>query len=305
MELPRFPHFKEVDLSCQGIVKDFLSRYPLEASEYTFTNIFAFRFAYNFKLSLLNNNLIIFKDTKPASVFCPIGNSQILDTLEEIFNYLKNYSFNPYLERIPESFVNTYLKDSEHFIIKEEKNLFDYVYDVKELIELKGNKFHNKKNKVNKFRSFYKYEYLTLTSDLIEECLEFEDYWCEIKECGKYPGLGKERCAILEMLNNFNQLNIKGGVIRIENKVSALTLGEEILPDTFVIHIEKANPDIPGLYQVINQEFLMYEVGDYTFVNREQDLGIQGLRIAKMSYNPVRFVKKYKVKNQKNNEVFI
>ncbi len=100
------------------------------------------------------------------------------------------------------------------------------------------------------------------------------------------------------MLRNFNSLDMKGGLIRVDGKVAALTLGEKILPDTMVIHIEKANSDIPGLYQVINQEFLIHEAADCRFVNREQDLGIEGLRNSKMSYNPVKFVRKYKVRQR-------
>ena len=103
---------------------------------------------------------------------------------------------------------------------------------------------------------------------------------------------------ILEMLKNFDLLNIKGGIIRIDGKIAALTLGEKLLRDTFVVHIEKAHTKIPGLYQAINQEFLMHEARDCRFVNREQDLGIQGLRASKMSYNPVGFVKKYKVRKR-------
>jgi hypothetical protein len=148
---------------------------------------------------------------------------------------------------------------------------------------------------VNQFRRKYRYEYLSLTHDLIDECLEFEDYWCMMKDCGKYPGLEKERCAILEMLNNFDSLSVKGGVIRVGGKIAALTLGEKMMQDMFVIHVEKANPDIQGLYQVINQEFLMREAGDCRFVNREQDMGVTGLRNAKMSYNPVKFIKKYRI----------
>ena len=83
--------------------------------------------------------------------------------------------------------------------------------------------------------------------------------------------------------------------IKIGDKIAAVTLAEKLLPDTMVIHVEKANPDIPGLYQVINQEFLLHEAAGCSFVNREQDLGIPGLRTSKMSYNPVRFVKKYTV----------
>jgi hypothetical protein len=296
MVLPEFPCFKDVDLSFKDIIKGFLSRYPLEASEYTFTNMFAFKSTYDFKISLLKDNLIILRNAEPVSMFCPAGNSDILNILDKMFDYQKNFNSEPCLERVPESFVKIYLSGSNKYAVEEERDHFDYVYDVRELIELKGRKFHDKKNKTNKFRNSCKYEYQTLTPELIGECLEFEDYWCEIRECEKYYGLNRERCAVLAMLNNFKALDIRGGIIRIENKIAALALGERLLSDTFVIHVEKANPDIPGLYQIINQEFLTHEAGDCRFVNREQDLGVEGLRNAKMSYNPVRFVKKYKVK---------
>ena len=298
MVLPQFPHFKEIDLSIKDTVKGFLSEYPLEASEYTYTNMFAFKSTYDFKVSLLRDNLIILRDAGPVSIFCPVGNYAIPDTLEEIFNYLKNHSSEPYMERVPESFVKTYLNDNDKYLVEEERDHFDYVYDIRELIELKGRKYHDKKNKVNKFRDSFKYEYRALTSDLIEECLEFEDYWCEVKDCEKYYGLNRERCAVLAMLKNFKTFDLKGGVIRMEGKIAALTLGERFLHDTFVIHTEKANPDIAGLYQIINQEFLMHEAGGCRLVNREQDLGIKGLRSAKMSYNPAGFIKKYKVREK-------
>jgi hypothetical protein len=298
MILPEFPNFKDIDLFSRDTVRDYLYRFPLEASEYTFTNLFAFRETYDIRLSLLRDNLIILKNAEPVSMFCPVGSADILDVMDEIFDYLKNVTDEPFIERIPEGFLRAYLKNGVKFIIEEERNHFDYVYDVRELIDLKGRKYHDKKNKVNKFRSLYKYEYIALTPDLIGECLEFEDYWCEVRDCGKYPGLNRERCAILEMLNNFSALNIKGGVIRMDGKIAALTLGEKYLHDTFVIHVEKANTRIPGLYQVINQEFLIHEANDCRFVNREQDLGVQGLKYSKMSYNPVRFIKKYKVQKR-------
>lgn len=299
MTLPGFPDFTEIDLSFKDIIRGYLSKYPLEASEYTFTNMFAFRDAYNFKLSLFKNNLMILKDTGPVSLFCPVGNAGISDALDQGFKYLEKYPGEPHFERMPESFVRAHLMDNEKYIVEEERDHFDYVYDVREMIELKGRKFHDKKNKANRFRSSYQYEYAALTPDLIGECLEFEHYWCEVRDCGKYPGLQKERCAILKMLRNFNSLDIKGGLIRIDGKIAALTLGEKMLTDTMVIHIEKANSDIPGLYQVINQEFLMHEAGDCRFVNREQDLGIEGLRNSKMSYNPVTFVKKYRISERR------
>ena len=298
MTLPEFPSFTEIDLSFKGVIRDHLSAYPLEASEYTFTNLFAFRDAYNFKVSLYKDILMVLKDMEPVSLFCPVGGSGIFNALAEGFTYLRHVTGEPHFERIPESFVKAHLTDNARFILQEERDHFDYIYDARELRELKGRKFHDKKNKANKFRSSYQYEYAALTPDLIGECLEFEHYWCEVRDCGKYPGLEKERCAILKMLRNFNSLDMKGGLIRVDGKVAALTLGEKILPDTMVIHIEKANSDIPGLYQVINQEFLIHEAADCRFVNREQDLGIEGLRNSKMSYNPVKFVRKYKVRQR-------
>lgn len=294
--LPQFPEFKDVDLSSQEVFNRFLSRFPLEASEYNFTNIFAFRKAYSFKVSLLYDNLMILRDSEPVSVFCPVGNSQIPKVFEQLFSYMRTRTEDPYLERVPESFVKKYLTVNKNLIAQEERDHFDYVYLVKELAQLRGNKFHDKKNKINKFKSIYQYQYQTLTPYLIDECIEFEDDWCEKRDCGKFPGLEREQCAILEMLNNFSALNITGGIIRVDNRIVALTLGEKFLKDTMAIHIEKANADIPGLYQVINQEFLKHEAGGCIYVNREQDLGIDGLRQSKMSYNPLRFIKKYKIK---------
>jgi hypothetical protein len=294
--LPQFPEFKYVDLSLRNTFNDFLKRYPLEASEYNFTNIFAFRKAYNFELTVLYDNLIIFRNAEPFSVFCPVGTSLMPRTLEEIFSYLKTRTKDPCLERVPESFVDAFLKGNRNIISMEERDHFDYVYLVKDLAQLRGNKFHDKKNKINKFKSMYQYKYETLTPELVEECLAFEHDWCEERDCEKYPGLEKERCAILQMLNNFSALSVRGGIIRVDNRIVALTIGERFLKDTMVIHVEKANADMPGLYQVINQEFIGHEAGDCTYVNREQDLGIEGLRQSKMSYNPLRFVKKYKIR---------
>lgn len=298
--VPLFPGFIPVDLSAQKVISELLSHFPLEASEYNFTNLFAFRKAYDFRFSMLNGNLVILRNAEPVSIFCPVGSAMLPETLTGIFNYLRTRTGAPCLERVPESFMDAFLKDAEGFVTEEERDHFDYVYHVKDLAHLRGNRFHDKKNKINKFRSMYKYEYHTLTPELVEECIAYEDDWCEERECGKYPGLEKEQCAILEMLNNFSRLNIKGGIIRVENRIVALTLGEKFLHDTMVIHIEKANADMPGLYQVINQEFLRHEAGDCVYVNREQDLGIEGLRQSKMSYNPLRFIRKYKVREKKS-----
>jgi hypothetical protein len=95
----------------------------------------------------------------------------------EVFDYMRSYSDHPLMERVPEGFVNEYINNSSRFVADADRDNFDYIYNVKELIELKGRRFHDKKNKVNKFRNTYNYEYLSLTPDIVQECLEFEDHW--------------------------------------------------------------------------------------------------------------------------------
>ena len=152
-------------------------------------------------------------------------------------------------------------------------------------------------------RSFYDfrkdypdYEYQPLTADMLEDVWEYINLWCKQKECsGKFsPGLICEKQAIREALDHFGELDYKGAVIRLNGQIEAFTMGEKINDETVVIHVEKANGTINGLYSAINQEFLLHEWPDVAFVNREEDTGDEGLRKAKMSYHPVALVKKYK-----------
>jgi hypothetical protein len=149
------------------------------------------------------------------------------------------------------------------------------------------------KNHINRFNKKHDWEYSPLTPELIAECLELQEEWCRLKQCVESPSLLSEEQAIIEALTHIELLKYKGGVIRIQGKVEAFTLGELLNPETVVIHIEKGNPKLTGLYPMIQQQFLAEEWSDIPYVNREQDLGIQGLRKAKSSYNPEFMVNKY------------
>ena len=103
-----------------------------------------------------------------------------------------------------------------------------------------------------------------------------------------------ELFAVEQALAQFDALNLSGGIIRIDGKIKSFTVGEALCEDTAVIHIEKADPTIPGLYQMINREYLSNAWPQMSFVNREEDMGLAGLRAAKQSYRPVRMVEKYR-----------
>ena len=125
--------------------------------------------------------------------------------------------------------------------------------------------------------------------------LDLQEDWCELRDCESSQDLLDEDRAIYEALTNYQVLGFRGGAILIDSNVEAFALGEKLNENTAVIHIEKANPEIPGLYAAINQRFCAQEWAEVRYVNREQDLGIEGLRKAKLSYHPDHLVEKYTV----------
>jgi hypothetical protein len=171
----------------------------------------------------------------------------------------------------------------------------DYVYLVQDLVELKGRKYHRKRNHIKQFQEKYSYRYIPLTPEWVPQCLQLEAEWCDLRHCEASPGLRNESLAVKEGFTHFEKLGVKGGAILINEKVEAFTLGDPLNPETVVIHIEKANPAYEGLYPTINQAFLEHQWSGYAYANREQDLGEEGLRKAKESYFPHHMVNKYSI----------
>jgi hypothetical protein len=136
--------------------------------------------------------------------------------------------------------------------------------------------------------------------ELVECLLDMQDKWCQIKKCADTPDLLAEDYAIYEALTHFEELDYRGGAIQIDSAIEAFSLGESLNADTAVIHFEKANPEIPGLYNAINQLFCSNEWSNITYINREQDLGVEGLRKAKESYNPHHMISKYTISPKKS-----
>ncbi len=291
-----FSEFKSIELKDKEIFDRYFHEFPPEISELTFTNLFCWQGVHNFKFCKLQGQLLIgsFKEDK-VCFFYPIGKSGKRLLMKEIFQESR---LPVEFFRLPER-LRELLKFDGDFKIEEERDNFDYVYLSSELISLKGSKFDAKRNFIKRFRDNFAYAYYDITPDLIKRCLEFEGVWCSDKDCENIPGLKKERCAILNMLNNFSFLKIKGGAIEVRRRIVAITLGEKLNGETLVIHAEKASSDYPGAYQVINQEFCKREARDFKYVNREQDLGLPGLRKAKLSYQPFLLLKKFTVSLRK------
>lgn len=173
---------------------------------------------------------------------------------------------------------------------------FDYIYNAQDLIELSGRKYHGKRNHISKFtRAFPDWQYEHIDDSNTEECINASLEWCKQNGCSENSPYRHELCAIHKALRERKSLGIIGGLIRIDGKVVALTLGERLNKDTFVTHFEKALGGFEEAYTLINREFAARSLGEYRYINREEDLGIEGLRKAKLSYKPAILLEKFNV----------
>jgi len=288
MTLPEFPEFKLVGLEDKKCLTEFIARYPSEACEINFGNIFIWRHFDHSKLTTINRNLCILCEPplEPAYFLQPIGENKIQETIEACL------SFAPRLSRVPESFAARHCSGLSGEL---DRNNFDYIYLAEDLISLRGKKYDGKRNRIRKFEKNYHYRYLKLSQEKQDGCRLLFENWLETKASSDGAMLSVWRHVIEEALLHFNELGLTGGIIEIDERTAAFSIGEKLTSDTAVIHIEICDPAYEGLPQLINREFVKREWADYRFINREQDMGSPGLRCAKTSYHPHHLVKKYNI----------
>ncbi len=297
MNVPIFPEFKPITIHDRPFIHNALLHFQPSISELTFTNLFMWRNYYNFKWSTLNNSILFLAGDSTNLYFIqPVGPPPFKETIITALDWLYDkHQPSPHFERVDKETANEF-RDS--LLIKAEPlpDHFDYIYNTKSLISLSGRKYHSKRNHLARFKTENIYNYRELTSDLIHKCLKLSDHWYEVFNCNENKSLFAEWKAIHEALTHFEQLHFEGGVILINDNVEAFTLGELLNNSTAVIHIEKANSEIHGIYTAINQFFCENKWYNTLYVNREQDLGETGLRTAKMSYHPQTMIEKYRIR---------
>lgn len=178
-------------------------------------------------------------------------------------------------------------------VFETDRDNWDYVYLREKLATLSGRKLHGQKNHYNAFvREQPNYVFEPITADSLHECLSFAYAWCDWRAIHD-PSIGEERLAIFRALSNFTALGLRGGLIRIDGRIQAFSYGSKINEDTAVLHVEKANPAIRGLYTAICKDCAQQLWGDVTYLNREEDMGNQALRQAKQALHPEFMIEKY------------
>lgn len=296
--LARFPEFRPISLVDRPAVQDWFWKYQPETSELTFTNLFIWRAHYRVMLSVYNDwLLIVFSRTINGAVgLPPVGPSPREAVTHTFLDWLKDMGQGESrLERCDARLVSE-LAGAGDLTIEPVRDDFDYVYRTEDLVGLAGRRYHAKRNFINTFRSNNHFTYEDLTQDNAAACQKMVEMWCQQRRCEEDLGLSDENIAVNEALENFANLKLKGGLIRIDGRVEAFAIGELLNNSTGVVHIEKANPEIRGLYAVINQQFAAHAFEQVPFVNREQDLGDLSLRQAKESYQPDHMAEKYRIR---------
>lgn len=297
-QLPLFPHFKPLEISDRETVHAVLWKYQPETSELTFSNLYIWRKKYHYRWAIFENWLLLIATDEKGKIYAlePIGPPSRNKAAQQLLNWLSRQSSGkPEIDRADRRIVNE-LQSVDNFLTEPIREHFDYLYYTTNLVNLSGRKFHSKRNHLNRFLRNYRFDYQPLTDSHIPQCMEYSTRWCRIYHCKENPSLCEEFVAINEALAQFNKLHLSGAAIYIDGSMEAFTLGELLNNNTAVIHVEKASAEYHGIYAAINQMFSAGSFKNTTFINREQDLGNEGLRKAKLSYHPVRFVEKFRIK---------
>ncbi|MDR0785443.1 MAG: phosphatidylglycerol lysyltransferase domain-containing protein [Treponema sp.] len=290
MELPRYPEFAPIGLEFQSEIQNLLSDAPDGVSEYTFSNLYLFRRKYAYMVSVSSGSLIVHGEKEGEKFFETPYALPPIDVLSVLFQN------RDYWKGIPASLLEkarAFCSQDEFcrrngVEIVEDRDNFDYLYNRIDLAELSGKRFHKKRNLVNAFLNSYIPQAFPLTEDRVPDAMKVLDHWLQDKgEEGDY-------LASKDALELIGALGMTGSIYYINRRPVGWCLGEGLARNTmFVVHFEKGIDDYKGVYQYINQEFAASLPEHFVFINREQDLGDEGLRQAKMTYRPAGFVNKY------------
>jgi hypothetical protein len=294
MQLPEFPNFRNLAIGDKPLLDSLLKQMQPQISELTFTNLFVWNDSEPVQLSRLGETVLLQrKRLRDAKTFLlpPLGKQPLTATLKALRAANAGEYHLPMLYGLtPEQFQELTMENAS---VEPDRDDWDYVYRTSDLADLPGDRYHPKRNFIARCLSKYECKYVKIRQPEINECLKLQTEWCNLRNCKMVPSLEGENTAIRTAFDNYESLGISGGVVYVDGRLEAFTLAESLNNDTAVIHFEKANPEIEDLYQVINQWFCQNALSNFRFVNREQDLGVPGLRKAKESYHPHHMVEKY------------
>ena len=293
--------FKRPELSDRPWAEELLSKEGSRACEHNFASIFLWATAYPQKIARVGGRLVVQMLGGPGlSHLFPMGSGPLAPALEAAKeDALANGVPLTLICITAEQKAQLEREFPGRFVFEEDRDGWDYLYSAEKLAELSGKKLHGKRNHIHRFCERYPdWMFEPITGENLAECRAMEQEWFrQQEEEGRADAtLHKEREAVHIALENMEALGLTGGLIRAEGKVLAFSLGSRTTADCYNVHFEKAFGDIQGAYAVINREMARWVRNTWpetVYINREDDMGLEGLRRAKLSYYPELLLEKY------------
>lgn len=267
--------FREVTLDD----KKTFDKYRYICSDYMFSYIYMYKELYKLKIAELNGSVIIRSDMETTSFYMPLGD--IRQGITSVLEYCKVNNISPVFTKIPQAYSEIFTDFKFH--IHKDRDSFDYIYKTSDFIEYQGKRFRNQRNNL--------FSYINTFSPKFDERVELYIDKCKALT-SKYHNSADKQSATYKMLDSINVFNLKGGVVLDGDEVTAFCLYEKISEDTVQSHVELTNNSHRGVHSYLVNE--LAKRMEEAYINKEDDMGLPGLRRFKESYNPCTMLKKYK-----------
>ena len=284
-----FPTPSRFKLEDQPLVRSYIDRFHPESCEFNFSNLFCWQEIYDYSWFFFKGRLVIYEGVNKCG-FMPLGEAFLPDELRELSHHLACMGFEADISIFPREYVDAYPDIEQFYTIREERDHAEYIYRVDRLVDLTGAKLHKKRNLISQFkRQNPDYSVRSLEADDLPIARDLARH---LIEAGKKPSkdLEDEFKAIEKAFDYFDSLEFEGVGLWVNDRMVAFCVFSRLNHDTYNIQFEKSDLSFKGAAQVINQETAKYLLDKCVYVNREQDLGIKGLRQAKLSYEPERLI---------------
>lgn len=284
-------NFQPIELKDKKTIDACLAKNYYQSCDFCFGNLYAWNVRYKTLYAVVNETLFLrFKESDGKIYYMmPVGKMPIDKAFDLIISDAleSNHPFRMKgISRVMWHKIEEAMPGRFRYV--HERANDEYIYSTEKLIKLSGKKLQSKRNHINRFKGDYPdWQYFPLTEPAeVAECMRMLDEWEDLNEEKANKNFRFDYLATRTMLDKFFELELCGGAIRTSGKIVAFSIGEPVTDDTFVVHVEKAYGDLNGAYSIINQQFVEHCAADYKYVNREEDMGLENLRKAKLSYQP-------------------
>lgn len=295
--------FKSLTLEDKEIIEKYIDKSKLDSYEYLFSSLYMWRKLNNIKYVVIDDVLIIEKNEEGKGTFYAqlfgYNKDNLTNIIDELIKRNLEFTDRDYLfGDVGDEFVDDLKKYTDFSIdLVEDIDDSEYIYNTQDLIELKGKKYHSKKNHVNSFLKTYSYDIKTINNENVKnDCMDLLHKWHEEVAVTVDKEMLMEIDAIKDLFRELHFFDLNSIAIYVDGDLAGFAVGEKVNDKMALIHVERGEIAYKGIYAFLNKQFLVESFQDTEFVNRQEDTGNEGLRKAKKSYHPEKMIKKYLVK---------